>query len=108
MNGKAIPPKLLPPPKHAITVSGYSPAISICFSASSPMMVWCRATWLSTEPRVYLQCGVVVASSIASLIAVPSEPGCIGSRVIMSFPARVDIDGEPVTAAPNVRMMLER
>ena len=44
-------------------------AISICFSASSPMTVWCRATWLNTEPRVYLQLGVVCASSMASEMA---------------------------------------
>ncbi len=74
MNGKASPPKLDPPPKHAMMVSGYSPAISICFSASRPMTVWWRVTWLSTEPRVYLQSGVVRASSTASDIAVPSEP----------------------------------
>ena len=72
------------------------------------MMLWCRATWLSTEPSVYLQLGVVVASSTASEMAVPSEPGWRGSRVMMSLPARVDIEGEPVTAAPKVRMMLER
>ena len=59
MNGNAIPPKLEPPPKQAITISGYSPAISICFSASRPITVWCRATWLNTEPNVYLQFGVV-------------------------------------------------
>ena len=48
---------------------------------------------------------VVVASSMASEIAVPSVPGCIGSLVMISFPARVDIDGEPSTVAPKVRMI---
>ena len=57
---------------------------------------------------MYLQLGVVVASSTASEIAVPNEPLCVGSLVRMSLPARVDIDGEPSTTAPNVRMMLER
>lgn len=38
------------------------------------MIVWCSVTWLSTEPSVYLQFGVLIASSIASEIAVPSEP----------------------------------
>ena len=108
MKGKAMPPKFEPPPKQAITVSGYSPAICICFSASSPMMVWCIPTWLSTDPSVYLQLGVVVASSTASEMAVPSEPMCVGSFVMMSFPARVDIEGEPSTVAPKVRMMLDR
>ena len=65
-------------------------------------------TWLSTEPKVYLQLGVVVASSIASDIAVPNVPGWRGSRVIISLPARVDIDGEPVTSAPKVRIILLR
>ena len=108
MKGNAIPPKFEPPPKHAITISGYSPAISICFSASRPMMLWWIATWLSTEPSVYLQLGVVVASSTASEMAVPSEPVWLGSRVRMSLPARVDIEGEPSTTAPKVRMMLLR
>lgn len=33
-----------------------------------------QSTWLNTEPRVYLQLGVVCASSMASEMAVPSEP----------------------------------
>ncbi|HXO09348.1 MAG TPA: pyridoxal-phosphate dependent enzyme, partial [Solirubrobacteraceae bacterium] len=40
----------VPPPTHAITVSGYSPAISSCAIASWPITVWCSSTWLSTEP----------------------------------------------------------
>ena len=63
---------------------------------------------MSTEPSVYLQWGVVVASSMASLMAVPSDPGWLGSRVMMSLPARVLIEGEPSTVAPKVRMMAER
>ena len=51
--GKEIPAKLLPPPAHPITTSGYSPAMASCFSASRPMMVWCMSTWLSTLPREY-------------------------------------------------------
>ncbi len=43
-NGKAKPPKLEPPPAQPITKSGYSPAISICSSASCPITVWCRIT----------------------------------------------------------------
>ena len=74
MNGNEIPPKFDPPPKQPITMSGYSPAICICFSASRPITVWCSVTWLRTEPSVYLQFGVLIASSIASEMAVPSDP----------------------------------
>ena len=49
-----------------------------------------------------------MASSIASLMAVPREPGWLGSAVMMFLPALVDIDGEPSTVAPNVRIMMER
>lgn len=48
------------------------------FSASRPITVWCRVTWLNTEPSVYLQLGVVRASSMASEMAVPSEPWWLG------------------------------
>ena len=49
-NGNASPPKFEPPPTHAITVSGSSPAISICAIASCPITVWCSRTWLRTDP----------------------------------------------------------
>src|SRR5574344_2551923 len=100
MKGKEMPPKLLPPPKQPITTSGYSPAFSICFSASRPMIDWWRVTWLNTLPSVYLQLGVLTANSIASLMAVPRDPWLLGSLVRMSLPARVDIEGEGVTYAP--------
>ena len=35
MKGKEIPPKLEPPPKQLMTISGYSPAIAICFGGGS-------------------------------------------------------------------------
>ena len=41
-----------------------------------------------------------MASSMASEMAVPSEPWLLGSFVSMSLPARVDMDGEGVTCAP--------
>ena len=72
--GKDIPEKLEPPPKQPMTMSGYSPAISICFSASRPITVWCSITWFKTLPNVYLQFGVCRANSIASEIAVPKLP----------------------------------
>jgi len=52
-NGNAIPPKFEPPPTQPITISGYSPDISICFRASSPITVWCMRTWFRTLPNEY-------------------------------------------------------
>ena len=89
-------------------MSGYSPVIAICFSASWPMTVWCRHTWFSTEPRAYLQFGVLMASSMASEMAQPREPRSFGLTVRMSLPARVDMDGDGVTAAPKVCMIERR
>ena len=108
MNGREMPQKFEPPPKQPITMSGYSPVRAICFSASRPMTVWCRQTWLSTDPRAYLQFGVLTASSMASEMAQPREPWSLGLRVMMSLPARVDIEGDGVTVAPNACMMLRR
>ena len=55
-----------------------------------------------------VQLGVVIASSMASEMAVPSEPWWLGYLVRMFLPARVDMEGEGVTCAPNVCMMLRR
>ena len=49
-NGNVSPAKFEPPPTQPTTTSGSSPAISICAIASWPITVWCRQTWLSTEP----------------------------------------------------------
>jgi len=49
-SGSARPAKFEPPPAQPMTTSGYSPAISICLIDSWPITVWCRRTWLSTEP----------------------------------------------------------
>lgn len=72
------------------------------------MIVWCSVTWLSTEPSVYLQFGVLIASSIASEIAVPkqSPDGSMLGEYLR--PALVDIDGEAVTCAPKVCMIERR
>ena len=43
------------------------------------MIVWCRMTWLSTEPSAYFTLGSVTAASTASEIAMPNEPGWFGS-----------------------------
>ena len=45
--------------------SGSSPAMAICSSASWPMTVWWRSTWLRTEPREYFVSGFVAATSLA-------------------------------------------
>ena len=58
-----------------MTMSGNSPASSICFLASWPMIVWCISTWFSTLPREYLVSSRLAASSIASEIAIPRLPG---------------------------------
>ncbi len=77
-NGKTSPAKFEPPPVQAITTSGSSPAISIWTIASWPTTVWWSRTWLSTEPRAYFVSSRVAASSTASLIAIPSDPGLSG------------------------------
>ena len=77
-NGKASPAKFEPPPVQPMMTSGSSPAISICSIASWPMTVWWRRTWLRTEPSAYFVSSRVAASSTASLIAIPSEPGLSG------------------------------
>ena len=96
-NGNAIPEKFEPPPKQAITLSGYSPAISICFSASRPITVWCKLTQLNTLPKTYLQFGVCIASSTASEIAQPKLPWLFGVSVKILRPALVDILGDAIT-----------
>ena len=70
-----MPAKLLPPPVQPTITSGSSPAISSCSIASWPMMVWCISTWFSTEPSAYLVSSCVAATSTASEMAMPSEPG---------------------------------
>ena len=77
-NGNVSPAKFEPPPVQPMTTSGDSPAIPICSIASWPMTVWCSRTWLSTEPSEYFVSSRVAASSTASLIAIPSEPGLSG------------------------------
>ena len=59
-------------------MSASSSAFSSCFFASSPMIVWCISTWLSTLPSEYFVSSRVAASSTASLMAMPSEPGEFG------------------------------
>ncbi len=52
------------------------------------MTVWCSSTWLSTEPRLYFFAPPeVAATSTASEMAMPSEPGLLGSSARMERPA---------------------
>ena len=91
-----------------MTMSGRSPAISICAIASWPMTVWCRRTWLSTLPSEYFVSSRPAASSIASLIAMPRLPVESGSLARTARPAFVWFDGEGMTVAPNDSMKLRR
>ena len=78
-NGNARPPKFDPPPVQPTMRSGVWSISANCSSVSSPMIVWCRRTWLRTLPRAYLTAGSAAATSTASLIAIPRDPGCRGS-----------------------------
>ena len=49
-NGNDSPAKFDPPPVQPTIRSGVSPTFANCSSASSPMIVWCSSTWLSTLP----------------------------------------------------------
>ena len=98
--GKASPAKFEPPPAQAMTMSGSSPAISICAIASMPITVWCMSTWLSTEPREYLVSSFLAATSTASDIAMPRLPGCFGSCARIAHPDCVSLDGEATHFAP--------
>src|SRR5699024_2412057 len=80
------------PPAQPKTNSGASsPNISSCLSVSSPMMVWCRHTWLSTEPSEYRVPASAAATSTASDTAMPSEPGVSGSLARKLRPASVRV-----------------
>ena len=107
-NGKESPAKLEPPPAQPMTMSASSSAFSSCFFASWPMMVWCISTWLSTLPSEYLVSSRVAASSTASLIAMPSEPGEFGSCPRIFLPAWVSGLGLATTWAPQVSIMIRR
>ncbi len=107
-NGRARPEKLLPPPTQPTTRSGMAPARSIWSMASSPMMVWCRSTWLRTLPSEYLVSSREAASSTASEMAIPRLPGESGSCSRILRPAAVSGDGLGRTSAPQTCIMLLR
>ena len=66
------------------------------------MTVWCMSTWLSTEPRLYfLAPPEVAATSTASEMASPSEPGLFGSCSSAARPAWVRSVGLAYTSAPK-------
>ena len=101
MYGAISPPKLEPPPAQPITISGYSSNLSIAAFASSPIIDWWSNTWFKTEPKTYLYPFVLTATSTASDIAVPKEPGSSGFCSNIFLPALVVLLGEGVTSAPN-------
>ena len=72
------------------------------------MIVWCSSTWLSTEPSAYLVSSACAATSTASEIAMPSEPGWSGSSSSWARPAAVSGDGERCTVPPNVSIIRRR
>ena len=85
-----------------------SPAISNCATASCPITVWCRSTWLSTEPSAYRVSADPAAASTASEIAMPSDPGESGSSASTDSPAWVARDGDGCTVAPQVCIIVRR
>src|SRR6476659_6709332 len=93
MNGKARPAKFEPPPTQPITTAGNAPASSICASASWPMTVWCRSTWLRTLPSEYAVSSRPAASSTASEMAMPRLPGESGCSASTFRPASVSLEG---------------
>ena len=97
MNGNSAPPKLLPPPVHAIIVSGVSSTFSSCVFISCPITVWCNITWFSTLPSVYFTFSSLSASSTASDIAIPSDPGWSGVSLSIFLPTSVLLLGDAYT-----------
>ncbi len=84
------------------------PAFSICSNASSPIIVWCISTWLSTDPSAYLVDSSVRAISTASEIAMPKLPGELGSSARILRPASVRIEGDGNTFPPQVFIIILR
>jgi hypothetical protein len=72
------------------------------------MTVWCMRTWLRTLPSAYLASSCVAASSTASEMAIPREPGVSGSWASIARPARVSAEGDASTFAPQSCMRLLR
>src|SRR5213593_1979373 len=66
------------------------------------------STWLSTLPSEYFVSSRVAASSTASLMAMPSEPGELGSCSRTFLPDCVSGLGLGTTCAPHVSIMIRR
>ena len=107
-NGNIRPPKLEPPPVQPTSRSGVSPILASWSNASSPMIVWCSSTWFSTLPSAYFVSGSAAATSTASLIAMPSEPGESGCAARIARPAAVRSDGLGWMVPPNVSIIIRR
>ena len=77
-----------------------------CSIASWPMTVWCISTCESTEPSAYLASplGEVTHASMASEMAMPSEPGEAGSSSSTLAPNAVLGEGDGWMDAPQLSM----
>ena len=103
--GRAIPLKLLPPPVHPTTMSGYSSKLSICFIASCPIIVWCNRTWFRTEPSAYLIFESLAHLSTASEIAIPRLPVEFGFSCNIFLPISVSFEGLAIQRAPKASII---
>jgi hypothetical protein len=72
------------------------------------MIVWCRSTWLRTDPSAYLVSAFIAATSTASEIAMPSEPVKFRGSAPSMRPTSVRSDGERCTDAPNASIIMRR
>ena len=108
MNGNTRPEKFEPPPVQPISTSGYASARSIWAIASSPITVWCRRTWLSTEPSAYFVSSRCAACSTASEIAIPRLPVESGCSARIARPDAVSSDGLGTQRAPNASISARR
>ena len=63
---------------------------------------------MSTEPSEYLVSAACAATSTASEMAMPSEPGCFGFFARIAFPDCVWSDGEGMQRAPYVSISARR
>ena len=77
-------------------------------SASSPTMVWCMRTWLSTLPSAYLLSSRCTARSTASLMAMPRLPVLSGCSLRIARPDSVSLLGLAIQLAPKVSMKVRR
>src|SRR5262249_9134435 len=104
-NGRASPPRVLPPPSDATSTSASSPTSASWSRASSPATVGCSSAYVSPLPVQKCVPGAA-ASSSASASATDRLPGS------PSPPARRPTDVAPLglatTVAPSSSMIVFR